>query len=96
MDLARGLGSNEKVEMTQSAKLGEDRTWLICVFLPWLCCCSCQMRQLPFRDATWSVVVHFAARAMLSSQAPRRFRARIVREARAYGMKCAYGCMNDI
>ena len=35
--LGRGLGSNEKVEMTLSAKLGEGRMGLICVFLPWLC-----------------------------------------------------------
>ena len=33
----RGLGSNEKVEMTLSARLGEDRMGLICIFLPWLC-----------------------------------------------------------
>ena len=36
MGLARGLGSNEKVEMTQSARLGEGRTGLIYIFLPWL------------------------------------------------------------
>ena len=35
--LGRGLGSNKKVEMTLSARLGEGRTGLICVFLPWLC-----------------------------------------------------------
>ena len=32
--LGRGLGSNEKVEMTLSTRLGEGRTGLICVFLP--------------------------------------------------------------
>ena len=37
MGLARGLGSNEKVEMTQSARPSEDRTVLIYGFLPWLC-----------------------------------------------------------
>ena len=37
MGLARGSGSNEKVEMTLSARLGEGRTGLICIFLPWLC-----------------------------------------------------------
>ena len=37
MGLARGLGSNEKVEMTQSAGPGEGRTVLIYGFLPWLC-----------------------------------------------------------
>ena len=36
MGLARGLGLNEKVEMTLSARLGEGRTGLICIFLPWL------------------------------------------------------------
>ena len=36
MGLARGLGSNEKVEMTQSAGPGEGRTVLIYGFLPWL------------------------------------------------------------
>ena len=36
MGLARGLGSNEKVEMTQSARPGEGRTGLIYIFLPWL------------------------------------------------------------
>ena len=35
--LGRGLVSNEKVEMTLSARLGEGRTGLICIFLPWLC-----------------------------------------------------------
>ena len=35
--LGKGLGSNEKVEMTLSARLGEGRTGLIYVFLPWLC-----------------------------------------------------------
>ena len=34
--LGRGLGSNKKVEMTLSARLGEGRTGLICFFLPWL------------------------------------------------------------
>ena len=38
MGLARGLGSNEKVEMTQFAGLGEGRIVLIYGFLPWLCC----------------------------------------------------------
>ena len=78
MGLARGSGSNEKVEMTQSARPGEGRTGLIYIFLPWLCWL--------LRDATRNVLMHFAARAMLSSRAPRRFRARIVREARAYEM----------
>ena len=32
--LGRGLGSNEKVEMTLSARLGEGRMGLICIFLP--------------------------------------------------------------
>ena len=32
--LDRDLGSNEKVEMTLSTRLGEGRTGLICVFLP--------------------------------------------------------------
>ena len=59
---------------------------LIYGFLPWLCGCSCKMRQPPLRDATRSVVMHFDARVMLSSQALGRFRARIVREARAYEM----------
>ena len=36
MGLARGSGSNEKVEMTLSARLDEGRMGLICVFLPWL------------------------------------------------------------
>ena len=35
--LGRGLGSNEKVEMTLSVRLGEGCTGLIYVFLPWLC-----------------------------------------------------------
>jgi len=35
--LGRGLGSNKKVEMTQSTRLGEGCMGLICVFLPWLC-----------------------------------------------------------
>ena len=34
--LGRGLGSNEKVEMTLSARLGEGRMGLIYVFHPWL------------------------------------------------------------
>ena len=34
--LGRGLGSNEKVEMTLSARLGEGHMRLICIFLPWL------------------------------------------------------------
>ena len=34
--LGKGLGSNEKVEMTLSTRLGEGRTGLIYVFLPWL------------------------------------------------------------
>ena len=72
--------------MTLSAILGEGRMGLIGIFLPWLCRCSCQMRQLPLRDATRSVVMHFAARAMLSSRAPGWFRAQIVQEAWAYGM----------
>ena len=37
MGLARGLGSNEKVEMTRSAGSGEGCTVLIYGFLPWLC-----------------------------------------------------------
>ena len=37
MGLARCLGSNEKVEMTLSAKLDEGRTGHISVFLSWLC-----------------------------------------------------------
>ena len=37
MGLARGLRLNEKVEMTQSARLGEGRMGLIYVFLPKLC-----------------------------------------------------------
>ena len=37
MGLGRGLGSNEKVEMTQSVGLGEGRMVLIYDFLPWLC-----------------------------------------------------------
>ena len=36
MGLVRGLGSNEKVEIIQSARLGEGRTGLIFDFLPWL------------------------------------------------------------
>ena len=36
MGLAKGLGSNEKVEMTRSARLGKGRMGLIYVFLPWL------------------------------------------------------------
>ena len=36
MGLARGLGSNKKVEMTLSARLGEGHMGLIYVFLPWL------------------------------------------------------------
>ena len=35
--LARGSGSNEKVEMTRSVEPGEGRTVLIYSFLPWLC-----------------------------------------------------------
>ena len=38
MGLARGLGSNEKVEMIWFARLGKGRTVLIYGFLPWLCC----------------------------------------------------------
>ena len=53
------------------------------------------MRQPPLRDATRSILVHFAARAMLSSRAPGRFRARIVREARAYGMNALMDVWND-
>ena len=34
--LGRGLGSNEKVEMTLSTRLGEGLMGLIYVFLPWL------------------------------------------------------------
>ena len=34
--LGTGLGSNKKVEMTLSARLGEGRMGLICIFLPWL------------------------------------------------------------
>ena len=44
------------------------------------------MRQPSLHDATRSVLTHFAARAMLSSRAPRRFRARNIQEAWAYGM----------
>ena len=36
MGLVRGSGSNEKVEMTLFARLGEGRMGLICIFLPWL------------------------------------------------------------
>ena len=36
MGLVRGLGSNEKVEMTQSTRPGEGRMGLIYDFLPWL------------------------------------------------------------
>ena len=86
MGLARGSGLNEKVELTRSARPGEGHTGLIYVFSPGSIGCSCRMRQPPLCDATWSVVMHFATRAMLSSRAPRRFKARIVREARAYGM----------
>ena len=32
----RGIGSNEKVEMTLSVRLGEGYTGLICIFLPCL------------------------------------------------------------
>ena len=35
--LARGSGSNEKVEMTRFTRPGEGRTVLIYGFLPWLC-----------------------------------------------------------
>ena len=35
--LDRGLGSNEKVEMILSTRLGEGHMGLIYVFLPWLC-----------------------------------------------------------
>ena len=35
--LGRGLGSNEKDEMTRSTGPGEGRTVLIYGFLPWLC-----------------------------------------------------------
>ena len=38
MGLARGSGSNKKVEMTRSTGLGEGCTVLIYGFLPWLCC----------------------------------------------------------
>ena len=34
--LGIGLGSNEKVKMTLSARLDEGRTGLIYIFLPWL------------------------------------------------------------
>ena len=37
MGLARGSGSNKKVEMTQSVGPGKGRTVLIYGFLPWLC-----------------------------------------------------------
>ena len=37
MGLARGSGSNEKVEMTRSARPGEGCMVLIYGFLPWLC-----------------------------------------------------------
>ena len=70
--------------MTLFARLGEGRTGLICIFLPFLCWLL--MSNEATADATQSVVMHFAARAMLSSRAPGRFRARIVRGARTYGM----------
>ena len=65
MGLARGSGSNEKVEMTQSARPGEGRTVLIYGFLPWLCWLPISNEATPLRDATRSVLMHFAARAML-------------------------------
>ena len=77
--------------MTRSARLGEGHTGLIYVFLPWLCWLLMLNEATALRDATQSVVMHFVARAMLSSRAPGRFRARIVREARTYGMKA---CMD--
>ena len=39
--------------------------------------------------------MHFATRVMLSSRAPGRFRARIVWEARAYGMNAHMDVWND-
>ena len=68
--------------MTQSARPGEGRTGLICIFLPWLYLTwgglkpfvgwpsnlgrslLMLMRQLPLRDATRSIVMHFAACVM--------------------------------
>ena len=79
--------------MTWSAESSEGCTVLIYGFLPWLCWLLMLNEATALRDATQSVVMHFVARAMLSSRALGRFRARIVREARAYGMKCVYGCM---
>ena len=87
MGLARGSGSNEKVEMTRFARPDEGCTVLIYSFLPWLCLVAHVERgKPPLRGTTRSVLVHFAARAMLSSRAPERFRARIIQEARAYEM----------
>ena len=67
MGLARGLGSNEKVEMTRSAGPGEGRTVLIYGFLPWICWLPISNEATLLRDATQNVLMHFAARAMLSS-----------------------------
>ena len=65
MGLARGLGSNEKVEMTQSTGPGEGRTVLIYSFLPWLYWLPISNEATPLHDETRSVLMHFAARAML-------------------------------
>ena len=65
MGLVRGSGSNEKVEMTQSAGPGEGHTVLIYGFLPWLCWLPMSNEATPLRDATRSVMMHFAAHAML-------------------------------
>ena len=51
--------------MTQSAGPGEGLMVLIYGFLAWLCWLPISNEATPLRDATQSVLMHFAARAML-------------------------------
>jgi len=58
MGLARGSGSNEKVEMTQFARSGEGRMVLIYGFLPWLCCL---LMLNEANTASWCNMEHYGA-----------------------------------